>query len=314
MKLSIIVPVYNRENYIESCLKTLLQIQSDEIEIIIVDDGSIDNSLDLCRGYEKIDKRINVYHKENGGVSSARNYGINHASGEYLMFVDSDDMICVETISDFMEKKWDKDIYLFDYYTDNGELSYCKRDLPKEQENENFLLHAFLMLKNNMIWNNIYKTSVVKTNNILYKESIKMGEDLLFNLEYANYASNYEYITQPLYKYNVETVGSALKLTRLSYIHDYTQIYDYLLTYYSEKKFEKYKDVVYFMNGIFMNLAGADYDLKHPFIEEFEKSQLYTDISKESLTSKKLKLKQWFIVRHIYRNRLMKEFVKKLFI
>ena len=98
MKLSIIVPVYNRENYIESCLKTLLQIQSDEIEIIIVDDGSIDNSLDLCRGYEKIDKRINVYHKENGGVSSARNYGINHASGEYLMFVDSDDMICVETI------------------------------------------------------------------------------------------------------------------------------------------------------------------------------------------------------------------------
>ena len=84
--------------------------------------------------------------------------------------------------------------------------------------------------------------------------------------------------------------------------------------YYSEKKFEKYKDVVYFMNGIFMNLAGADYDLKHPFIEEFEKSQLYTDISKESLTSKKLKLKQWFIVRHIYRNRLMKEFVKKLFI
>ena len=170
------------------------------------------------------------------------------------------------------------------------------------------------MLNNNMIWNNIYKTSVVKTNNILYKESIKMGEDLLFNLEYANYASNYEYITQPLYKYNVETVGSALKLTRLSYIHDYTQIYDYLLTYYSEKKFEKYKDVVYFMNGIFMNLAGADYDLKHPFIEEFEKSQLYTDISKESLTSKKLKLKQWFIVRHIYRNRLMKEFVKKLFI
>ena len=298
MKLSIIVPVYNRENYIESCLKTLLQIQSDEIEIIIVDDGSIDNSLDLCRGYEKIDKRINVYHKENGGVSSARNYGINHASGEYLMFVDSDDMICVETISDFMKKKWDN----------------CKRDLPKEQENENFLLHAFLMLKNNMIWNNIYKTSVVKTNNILYKESIKMGEDLLFNLEYANYASNYEYITQPLYKYNVETVGSALKLTRLSYIHDYTQIYDYLLTYYSEKKFEKYKDVVYFMNGIFMNLAGADYDLKHPFIEEFEKSQLYTDISKESLRSKKLKLKQWFIVRHIYRNRLMKEFVKKLFI
>ena len=94
----------------------------------------------------------------------------------------------------------------------------------------------------------------------------------------------------------------------------FTQIYNYLLTYYSEKKFEKYKDVVYFMNGMFMNLAGADYDLKHPFIEEFEKSQLYTDISKESLTSKKLKLKQWFIVKHIYRNRFMKEFVKRVFI
>ena len=165
-----------------------------------------------------------------------------------------------------------------------------------------------------MIWNNIYKASIVKTNNILYKESIKMGEDLLFNLEYANYASNYEYITQPLYKYNVETVGSALKLTRLSYIHDYTQIYNYLLTYYSEKKFEKYKDVVYFMNGMFMNLAGVDYDLKHPIIEEFEKSQLFIDISNEHLVSKKLKLKQCFIVKHIYRNRFMKEFVKRVFI
>ena len=197
---------------------------------------------------------------------------------------------------------------------DDGELSYCRRDLPEEQENENFLLHAFLTLKNNMIWNNLYKTSVVKTNNISYKEDIKMGEDLLFNLEYANYASNYEYVTQPLYKYNVETAGSALKLTRLSYIHDYTQIYDFLLTYYSEKKFEKYKDVVYFMNGMFMNLAGADYNLKHPFIKEFEKSQLFIDISNEHLVSKKLKLKQWFIVRHIYRNRFMKEFVKRVFI
>ena len=131
MKLSIIVPVYNRENYIESCLKTLLQIQSDEIEIIIVDDGSIDNSLGLCLDYEKIDKRINVYHKENGGVSSARNYGINHASGEYLMFVDSDDMICVETISDFMKKKWDKDIYLFDY-----QINVLKKVLENE-ESEN---------------------------------------------------------------------------------------------------------------------------------------------------------------------------------
>lgn len=314
MKLSIIIPVYNRADYIGSCLENLIKIQTDEMEILIVDDGSADESLSLCRDYEKNDKRIKVYHKKNGGVSSARNLGIKHASGEYLMFVDSDDIVCSDVLSEFLKKKWEKDIYFFDYYIDDGQLRYCKRDLTMEQKNGHFLLHTFLSLKNNMIWNNLYKASVLKSNEVQFREDIKMGEDLLFNLEFAECAKNWDYIQQPIYTYNMATVGSALKVTRLSYIHDYTQMYNIMEEYYMDPEFAEYKNVTYFMNGVFMNLAGAEYDPKHLYIIEFERSQLYKDISDQYLESGKLKLKKWFITKHIYRNHIIKSIVKRLFI
>lgn len=91
--LSIIVPVYNAECYLNRCVDSILASTYEEIEVLLIDDGSTDNSLDICRLYEENDKRVRVLHKENGGMCSARNFGMEHMHGRYLAFVDNDDYI-----------------------------------------------------------------------------------------------------------------------------------------------------------------------------------------------------------------------------
>lgn len=97
-KVSIIVPIHNVEKYIERCTKSLISQTYRDIEILLINDGSPDNSKTICERYEKIDKRIKLYNKENGGLSDARNYGLKRAKGEYILFVDSDDYIESNTV------------------------------------------------------------------------------------------------------------------------------------------------------------------------------------------------------------------------
>ena len=95
---SIIVPVYNCEQYLEKCLNSLLKQSYKNIEIILINDGSNDNSEKICLNYKKLDSRIKYYKKDNGGVSSARNLGINVCNGDYITFLDSDDYLDIDTI------------------------------------------------------------------------------------------------------------------------------------------------------------------------------------------------------------------------
>ena len=97
MKFSFVVPIYNVEAYLERCIESIISQTYGDFEVILVDDGSPDSSLEICRKYEKMDDRISVYSKENGGLSDARNYGLARASGEYVIFVDSDDYIDEKT-------------------------------------------------------------------------------------------------------------------------------------------------------------------------------------------------------------------------
>ena len=96
-KITIIVPVYQVEDYLDRCVQSLMKQTYSELEIILVDDGSVDSSPQMCDQYAKIDNRVKVIHKENGGLSSARNSGIDVATGDYIMFVDSDDYIELDT-------------------------------------------------------------------------------------------------------------------------------------------------------------------------------------------------------------------------
>ena len=119
MELSVIIPIYKTELYVQSCIDSILGHPSRDIEIILVDDGSHDRCPEICDTYEKSDGRIVVIHKENGGLSSARNAGLSIASGRYITFVDSDDLICSDSIPKILEWIRTKEADICFLQTDN---------------------------------------------------------------------------------------------------------------------------------------------------------------------------------------------------
>jgi glycosyltransferase involved in cell wall biosynthesis len=185
VKITIVIPVYNTEEYIEDCVNTIINQSYNNLEIILINDGSTDNSLEICVNLSKIDKRIIVINKPNGGVSSARNSGIRIASGEYLAFIDSDDKVDVDIIR-----------VLYDgIISTNSDLSICgistysQRNPPKlnqvgsknilidnEYAIERLLYHRNLSVS---VSGKLYPRRLFDSN--MFNEDISFGEDLDFN-------------------------------------------------------------------------------------------------------------------------------------
>ncbi|MEE0898037.1 MAG: glycosyltransferase [Acutalibacteraceae bacterium] len=168
--ISIIVPVYNVEKYLERCVGSIISQTYENLEIILVNDGSPDKSGEICDTFAKIDSRIEVYHKENGGLSDARNFGVEHSSGEYVAFIDSDDYIAPNYIEYLLSliKKYNADIsacYMTETYGDTAD--YRTND---EFQNEQLLTgkEACLKLFGNLYsvlvtaWGKLYRSDIVK--------------------------------------------------------------------------------------------------------------------------------------------------------
>lgn len=203
-KISIIVPVYNRENCIEKCIDSICNQTYDNVEIIIVDDGSTDNSGKICDSYGEKDHRIHVLHQENQGVSAARNAGIHKATGKYIQFVDSDDTV-VQTMCEKLikrQKETDAELIICGYnlYKGNSkeemlatDTVFCSMEDFAQEFNyymEKFLIHS--------PWNKLYLKEKIK---LFFNTDYSLGEDLLFNL---NYIGNCTYIAgcaETLYNY-----------------------------------------------------------------------------------------------------------------
>lgn len=168
--ISIIVPVYKVERELPRCIESLLNQTFQDIEIILVDDGSPDNCPNMCDNYSKIDRRIKVIHKKNGGLSDARNFGINIASGKYIMFVDSDDFItndACEKFSEFLES--DADVYIGLLKNEDGSLYSRKSNATvgeKISGEEYFVLYNHSMLACSVA--SLYKSSLLKEHNIRF--------------------------------------------------------------------------------------------------------------------------------------------------
>lgn len=195
IKLSIIVPVYNCEKTIGLCIESILSQNFTNFELILVDDGSSDSSEEICLKYAKSDSRISVYSKSNGGVSSARNYGINVAKGEYITFVDADDYLlpdCYQTVEKNIN---DEDLLFYHYIINkdgvNTKIYNCQL---KKLVNENLNFKLLYVdskgyLKDDVfmdesisifIWRCWFKTSFLCRKNIVFDEALKSGEDRIF--------------------------------------------------------------------------------------------------------------------------------------
>jgi len=209
--VSIIVPVYNSEKYLNKCIKSILIQTYKNIELILINDGSIDNSGYLCDAYTNIDHRVKVMHVENSGVSSARNKGIEAATGKFIQFVDSDDYIdqnMIQILVNEINKNVDIVIcgYKRLYKDNNGTIAVNNSSLYNEVAiTKKRFLHGignlFVNLYINYLWNKLYVTGIIRKFDIKFDDSINWGEDLMFNLEYMDYCSNITIIDKHLYNY-----------------------------------------------------------------------------------------------------------------
>lgn len=218
-KISIIIPMYNAKEYIARCLESVINQSFSDIEIIIVNDGSTDESLEICRKYAKIDERIIILNKDNNGVSVARNQGMNVATGEYVMFVDSDDWIDENMCQDLYKRisECHADICFCNNIKEYGNRSEyidfgCLKDVINLDEIKEVIL-SLIEEKDIKIAHRretfrgpcakLYKRSIIIDNNITFKRELAIGEDLVFNLEYLKYCEKIVVEKKFLYHYRV---------------------------------------------------------------------------------------------------------------
>lgn len=209
LKISIIIPIYNAEKYLKRCVNSINMQSFSNYEMILVNDGSIDNSATICDEFAKYDNRIRVFHKENGGVSSARNWGLDKAIGEYIMFVDSDDYMLpgmLEVMLSTLESKKADLVVCGTTETGGGYWRpIADVDYSINQLKENFvsLLHTELL---SPPWNKIYKKEIIGSNR--FCEDISFGEDLLFNIQYLKKCENISFIKESPFYHEKENENS----------------------------------------------------------------------------------------------------------
>lgn len=281
VKVSIILPVYNSEKNIQKTIDSVLNQTYKDYELIIVNDGSTDNTKNMCLEKQQENKNKIIYiEQENNGVSCARNCGINKAQGKYIMFIDSDDIYekyMIEKMVEVLENtenelgvcgynrinekngsKIEKNIQNMEMINDSD--SY-KMFIEKLQENNLF----------NQIWNKIYINDIIKRNNIKFDCKMSLSEDLKFNLEYIKYIKNAKYLNLVLYSYINSTSGLNLKY-RKDRLDSNLEVYYIQKKLYIDKNFNiEYLDKRY----IKICMSGLKNIVNNP-----EKSMRISEITK----------------------------------
>lgn len=234
-KLSIIISIYNCEKYLEKCINSILFQTFKDFELILVDDGSTDNSRKICDLFADKDKRIKVLHKKNQGVSIARNEGINIASGEYITFVDADDWIELEAYENLIDEieKSNADLIIYNFNKCINEKNiknlFLENDVVLKNKEDIHLLQAKLLatnMKNIEIfnkkviglgfpWNKIYKREIIKKYNLKFEIKNKgtIFEDVLFNYKYLEYVKVVKITNKSLYNYRIISNSASRKYT-----------------------------------------------------------------------------------------------------
>ncbi len=210
-KISVIVPVYNVEQYLAKCLDSVINQTYKNLEIICVDDGSSDNSGRILDEYAAKDERIKVIHGENRGVSVARNKGLDVATGDWISFLDADDWLDVNAYEKLLKsiKGADVDIIIFGNYCvyDGITAKYKPINIEENKLND----YSYLLLKlGSLVWNKLYKRSVIENNKLRFVEHIKLSEDGLFNIELMLQYPKIQTIDEGLYYYVIYRQGSTL--------------------------------------------------------------------------------------------------------
>ena len=233
-KVSIIVPIFQVEKYLGECIESLINQSYKNLEIILVDDGAQDNCPFICNKWSKKDSRIKVIHKKNGGLSDARNAGLDIATGDYIIFVDSDDYVNKRFIEKLLRTAVKNNVMIVQcgylQVTDSGEI------LKKVTHGNSYFLNSKKMItelktdnciENTVVWNKIYKRELFKEIRFPYG---KINEDEYTTYKLLDLAKNIYIINEPLYyyRYNHNSImGKKFNLKRLDIIDGLKERIDY---------------------------------------------------------------------------------------
>lgn len=263
--VSIIVPIYNAEQYLRRCVDSILNQEYTDFELLLVNDGSTDASGDICEEYRDQDPRVIVIQKENTGVSDSRNRALDRARGKYLQFLDSDDWITPDATRLFVRaaEEYGCDMVISDFYRVVGERLSPKGDIEEEGvlTREEFAAH---MMENpadfyyGVLWNKLYRRDIVEEHNLRMDTDISWCEDFMFNLEYIRYAKVFYALHAPIYYYvkrkgSLASQGINISKTvkmKLNVFEYYNNFYKHVL---EEEDYEKNRLQVY---RFFIDAAG----------------------------------------------------------
>lgn len=219
--ISIIIPIYNSADFLEYNLNSILMQDYNKYEVLMIDDGSTDESAKICKKFAKKDNRFKYFYQQNGGVSSARNYGINLAKGKYVLFIDSDDLLSQHILKkasanftgefELLRYNYKRIYNHLTFLTDENQGTYKKNETQTD-----FIKHI-LLDGDGFLWNKIYLRRLIVDNNIKFNENITICEDLLFNIQYAYYIKKSVVLLDVGYGYYQSEKSSYNKIDNLKW-------------------------------------------------------------------------------------------------
>lgn len=282
-QVSMVVPIYNVESFLEKSISHLLNQTFTDFELILIDDGSKDKSGEICDKYALKDNRIKVTHKENGGAGSARNAGIEIAIGEYIMFPDADDLVYGNmleiVVAEITKKSVELVIFSYENICIEGETIIVK--------NRNKLLNKTIIdnkIECRKLWfdvrkinigqlnspcNKLYKLNIIKDNNIRFPD-IRRAQDAVFNLKYYDKVSSISVIDEILYRYNEndeEKVWMKFPKNSIDYFVEYNRVMEEVITswemFYGEYKTLCDNNLIGNIHDCFLLCHNPKWNLNH---------------------------------------------------
>lgn len=242
--VSIIVPMYNSEKYIVRCIDSLLEQSYENIEIIVVDDGSSDNGVDIIKKYS--DNRINIYQKKNEGVSATRNFGIEKSNGDFLLFVDSDDYVSKDIVEIMVDKIKNINSMVFCNNDEIWSNRVEKRILftgDNVQLDKTNVLRVIASGKAGLVCSKLVSNRVIKENNIMFDKNLKVGEDQLFFLKVAQYTKEFKYVNKSLYFYDRTNENSATIKYQNRLYNNFSYLQEEIIKIFNNNKLNSNEDI-----------------------------------------------------------------------
>lgn len=296
--VSVIIPAYNAGPFIENCINSILSQTYSDFEIVVVNDGSTDNTLNLLKALQKKDSRLKIFSQKNAGVSAARNTGLKNATGEYITFVDADDALLPDALETMVS--------LMDDHTDFAVFSHNEVRFKEAAHIETPVRYRANELKDNFIkfdevtwwpWGKLYRRSVIYENNLQYDTNISFGEDHIFNLLYAKHIKG-DVVVSDKIVYNYYYIRGGLCSKYYPNMHNLQKyIYLKIVDFFGDipEKYENYYVGCYMKGCIDYYIAWLSFKNAEKAVTET--LEIYDDILNDNILREYFTPKQYELIK-----------------